>query len=510
MAGYICIAMLEDPPYNMILAATEEEPEDWLEELPLPSHLLCYESFKDTKVILKQFIQRLKLDGITAKADKAFTASPHEVIRRFIEVRNEAENNNQLVKDAGDDYDEGKRLYNLAVEYEDGSNKIIPDLKKAFKLFMQAAELGYNPAYFALALAYSHDGNGVKKDLNESLKWAMRHIEGGGVQGYYVAADCFVEAGMKEQASDIWRRCFKERSTEDIKSVLSTYAGHASKDLVEQVHTPKIARLFGAAAEQEGIRQSYNWLLENQVTDSDFDDTDETEQGDAEAQFELGQMYKLGSGVEVDNKQAVYWYRKAAIQGNPAAQFELGQMYYNDPRGGGGREDDEQWIYWYRKAAEQGNPAAQFEVGQWYRYEDDEQAMLLYRKAAEQGYPAAQVMLGEMYAFGDGVEKDNEQALCWYRKAAEQGDAEAQFELGTRYAFGNGVEEDDEQALYWYRKAAEQGVADAQFELGTRYAFGNGVEEDEEQAVFWYRKASEQGSTWAKEALIELGVDWES
>ena len=39
MAGYICIAMLEDPPYNMILAATEEEPEEWLEELPLPRRL---------------------------------------------------------------------------------------------------------------------------------------------------------------------------------------------------------------------------------------------------------------------------------------------------------------------------------------------------------------------------------------------------------------------------------------------------------------------------------------
>ena len=271
MAGYICIAMLEDPPYNMILAATEEEPEDWLEELPLPSHLLCYESFKDTKVILKQLIQRLKVYGITAKADKAFSASPHEVIRLFIEVRNEAENNNQLVKDMYDD-DEGERIYDLACEYEHGSNKIITDLKKAFKLYMQAAELGYDLAYLSLAQAYFY-GDGVKKDLDESLKWSMRDIESGGVMSYYLAANCFVDSGMKEQASDMWRRCFKERTTKQIQNVLHFYALYAAEGTVEQVHTKKIARLFGAVAEEKkdlAERNAYwqgaiEWLLENQV-----------------------------------------------------------------------------------------------------------------------------------------------------------------------------------------------------------------------------------------------------
>ncbi|ASF45479.1 SEL1-like repeat protein [Methylovulum psychrotolerans] len=272
MTGYICIAMLEDPPYNMILTATEEEPEDWLDELPLPSHLLCYEGFNDTKVIMKQFIQRLKADGIIVKVDKAFSALPYEVIRAFIKIRDEAVINNQLVKDTDDEeYAEGKRLFDLAEEYQFGSSKIIPDLKISFKLFMQSAGLGYSPAYYALALAYK-DGDGVKKDLNESLKWAMREIESGGIFGYSVAADCFLEAEMKEQASDMWRRCFKEQSTEDIKCVLIEYARHAAVRSVELVHTKKIAKLFGIVAEQnkdlaeQGIywRRAIDWLLANQ------------------------------------------------------------------------------------------------------------------------------------------------------------------------------------------------------------------------------------------------------
>ena len=37
--------------------------------------------------------------------------------------------------------------------------------------------------------------------------------------------------------------------------------------------------------------------------------------GDADAQFNLGQAYKLGRGVPVDMAMAESWYRKAALQG---------------------------------------------------------------------------------------------------------------------------------------------------------------------------------------------------
>ena len=38
--------------------------------------------------------------------------------------------------------------------------------------------------------------------------------------------------------------------------------------------------------------------------------------GNAEAQFNLGQAYKLGRGVAADPKQAGDWFLKAALQGN--------------------------------------------------------------------------------------------------------------------------------------------------------------------------------------------------
>jgi S1-C subfamily serine protease len=53
------------------------------------------------------------------------------------------------------------------------------------------------------------------------------------------------------------------------------------------------------------------------------------EQGDTEAQYNLGVMYHQGHAVPQDYKKAVKWYRLSAEQGNASAQSMLGVMYYN-------------------------------------------------------------------------------------------------------------------------------------------------------------------------------------
>ena len=52
------------------------------------------------------------------------------------------------------------------------------------------------------------------------------------------------------------------------------------------------------------------------------------EQGDADAQHNLGLMYYRGHGMPKDYLEAVKWFRKAAEQGHAQAQFLLASMYY--------------------------------------------------------------------------------------------------------------------------------------------------------------------------------------
>ena len=50
------------------------------------------------------------------------------------------------------------------------------------------------------------------------------------------------------------------------------------------------------------------------------------EEGDAEAQYYMGVVYKDGLGVETNYDEFRHWTSKSAFQGSPSAMFNLGVM----------------------------------------------------------------------------------------------------------------------------------------------------------------------------------------
>ncbi len=120
-----------------------------------------------------------------------------------------------------------------------------------------------------------------------------------------------------------------------------------------------------------------------------------------------------------------------------------------------------------------------------------EQAYWL-RKAAEQGHAGAQCVLGERYLWGMGVPKDEGESEKWFRKSAEQGYADAQVDLG-KYAA-----KDNAEATKWFRMAAEQGNEYGQFFLAKMYANGQGAPQDLVQAHMWFDLAAARGNLLAE------------
>ena len=59
--------------------------------------------------------------------------------------------------------------------------------------------------------------------------------------------------------------------------------------------------------------------------------------------------------VEQSYEKAIHWYTKAAEQGNANAQNNLGVAYHN---GNGVEQDKNKAIYWFRKACENFNDDA--------------------------------------------------------------------------------------------------------------------------------------------------------
>jgi len=79
------------------------------------------------------------------------------------------------------------------------------------------------------------------------------------------------------------------------------------------------------------------------------------EQGDAEAQSSLGEMYRRGTGVRQDYKTAAWWFRLAAEQGITSAQIKLGELY----SAGNGVPQDNVYAYmWWSIAASSWDRAA--------------------------------------------------------------------------------------------------------------------------------------------------------
>ena len=84
------------------------------------------------------------------------------------------------------------------------------------------------------------------------------------------------------------------------------------------------------------------------------------EQGNATAQYRLGQLYFLGWGVSKDTQEAVKWFRRAVGQGVPEAQLSLGVSYF---AGVDMPKDITQAYKWLRIAGANGNKDTQKKMG---------------------------------------------------------------------------------------------------------------------------------------------------
>lgn len=82
----------------------------------------------------------------------------------------------------------------------------------------------------------------------------------------------------------------------------------------------------------------------------------EAEDGNPEAQVNIGFMHYCGMHLEKNHAEAARWYLKAAKQNHVTAQFSIGTMYEN---GEGVERDLEKAYFWYSLAEKQGDKDSQ-------------------------------------------------------------------------------------------------------------------------------------------------------
>jgi TPR repeat protein len=157
-------------------------------------------------------------------------------------------------------------------------------------------------------------------------------------------------------------------------------------------------------------------------------------------------MYRDGEGVSLDYQQAMDWNMKAASAGNAEAQYNIGNLYY---RGEGVSVDYKQAVDWFLKAANNGYIDAMNRIGHMYENgiyvtKSIPAAIEWYTKAANQGHAQAQYSLGFIYYYEDEV-NNLQLAVNWLQKAAENNYYGAKVKVEHLNAQGYYAKEDEQE-----------------------------------------------------------------
>ena len=173
----------------------------------------------------------------------------------------------RLYEEISKEKKDGASYYDLGLTY---SREVSEE--KAFECYMKAAELGYTPAYYQVAAAYL-DGEGVKKDFDKAFEWFRKAADCGDTHAKLKLAQCYKRGAGCER----------------------DYA--AAMALYQQIADEKSMKRYSCVDV---------------------------------AEYEIGNMYLKGLGVEVDLRKAYDYFKRVASHDNRAAENALNNKKFRD------------------------------------------------------------------------------------------------------------------------------------------------------------------------------------
>ncbi len=393
--------------------------------------------------------------------------------------------------------------------------------KRIFYWYEKAAEQGDSHSQIVIGNMYSF-GTGVEENIELAIEWMekaaeqveiekreynlallylIRDLESG------VIYDPKLEPSKNRQRAEYWLEKAVEQGDGKAAYKLAEL-WMEEKDVESRID--KIIELFQQAIEAECDDAECDKAEKKLEVAVNIRQTiQKSEEGDADAMFELAWLFDEGKKIYQSDKKAFEWYQKAAEKGHSMAQNNLANMY---ERGRGCVKRMDLAVAYREDAANAGIAQAQFSLGHAYQTgtfvkRNYQLAMMWYQNAAEQKYYAAYTNIGYLYAKGLGVSVNKEKALEWYQKATNAGDAAGQYNMGCIYQDGKWVQQDKYQAEKLWRAAAEQGCAIAQYSLAIKYLEEREFNDNLFEVVELLDKAASNGHDDAINKLKELEKD---
>ncbi len=258
-----------------------------------------------------------------------------------------ADDDLHALRQAAEANQSARAQYQLGLRYLQGKG-VNQDSRSAVMWLQRAAEQNYAPAQYQLGELY-RTGAGVDIDAAAAVEYLTSAAEQGYPTAQYKLGTLYLAGSLVEKdliAATEWMELAAEHGYTDARQALA--------------ELDKIAPLTNdtVAAPNPETAQTKDDTLEGSATPlSTY--LRAAEQGDAEAQYQLGEIYRKGTekGVSRSFKTAAKWYGMAAEQGHAEAQYQLGEFY---SKGRGVKKNRKTAQKWYQAAARQGHIKAKY------------------------------------------------------------------------------------------------------------------------------------------------------
>jgi len=238
-----------------------------------------------------------------------------------------------LEREAQDNDAGAQLLYGMA--YLNGRDGLKPDAKKAVYWLRRSARRGNAYAQLMLGKAYA-EGKGVDKDLNHAVKWWRDSAEKDNAEAQFLLGKAFLQGqGIAKDVDKAitWLEKSAEQNNKDAQFLLGKLRLEGKAVTKDETVAQSWLQRAAALGHQDAIyllslmKDSINFTLKLYQESADVLET-RAEDGDAQAEYELGLRYESGAwDVTQDNTKALQWITRSAEAGNPVAMNTLAHIY---------------------------------------------------------------------------------------------------------------------------------------------------------------------------------------
>lgn len=341
----------------------------------------------------------------------------------------------------------------LGIMHERG-NGVEKDFRTAESWYKKAANQNYNFAQYNLAHLYEFE----LKDTNSASMWYHRAANNGSEDAQAKLGEMYMTGKYVRKDEKTASRWYHEAVKEACNCEVYYNLGliYASAQTIERNLDSAIYwfRKSAACGYDEAIKnltlyeKNYgieSWRLGNYYERKQKYDLalywykKSADAGFSGSMLEIGNYYYFGYGVAIDYDKAFKWYSAAAKLDIRDAQLMVGYMYAVGQ--GSVKKDQKLAMYWYRKAALNGYPSTtamrNMAVKYYNGYYEGKKLIQSYSDAFEWYHRAARSgadtiateMVAYMYEMGLGVTKDKTKAQCWYTIAVNRGDQSSKISM---------------------------------------------------------------------------------